>query len=106
MGTAALLAYDFVDVEPIPEMIVDVIGLHAGDTGTFETTVFFEMDIRGFTSNGCSVVISENYYRRDVDGAREFQLAGDGSCEMPAVGSSGSVTVEPFTFRYPVRFDP
>jgi hypothetical protein len=84
---------------------VDLV--HEGETGTFPATVTATTrDDRMFaTPKTCMVTFTEHAATGESDQfAREFQVAGTGSCADAAVAGSSRVVIAPFSYRFPARW--
>jgi hypothetical protein len=88
---------------------VSVDDVREGETGTFPATVTAKL--RGGasyrTGATCTVTISEHVATGESDSfSRTFQTSGDGACTSAAteVGGAGTVTIEPFEFRFPAHW--
>jgi hypothetical protein len=91
--------------EPIAGVTVDVDEVTEGETGTFPATVEVRHeDDREWTATACTVTIDEHSYQSEDDFSKEYLATGSGECASPAEptggDATGTVTVEPFAFRF------
>ena len=85
-------------------------GLKEGQTGDVPASVTVKLrDGRKWAtaSAGCTAHVSEQSFLQMDEFGKQYQLTGTGECAaaaMPASGTSGTLTVAPFSFYFPARF--
>lgn len=95
---------------PVQQLLVDVPGLKAGLTGSMPAKATIRhTDGRQWSTaaSGCTVTVEGNDFVKDEELGKRYQLAGRGECASPAMptgSATGTVTLAPFTFRFPPRF--
>ncbi len=102
------------DYRPLQESIsqfdVEVPGIKKDLTGPFPAQVKVRVqDGRSWSTaaNACTVTVDKNVFVMDETMGKRYQLDGRGECTgtaMPSSTATGTVTIAPFTFRFPPRF--
>ena len=92
----------------VKTVVVEVSTVKEGQTGPFPAGV--EVDFRDgrkwkTAATTCTVRINEHVFEATAElGRKRYQASGDGDCAaaaMPLSGTTGTLTVAPFTFRFP-----
>lgn len=94
----------------IQQLVVEVPTLKKELTGPFPAQVEVRVpDGRRWSTAAaaCTVTVEMNAYVDQDQFAQKYQLAGRGECAsdaMPSGSAAGTVSIAPFTFRFPARF--
>lgn len=96
---------------PISQLVVNVSSVKAEMTGPFPASAEVRLpDNRKWTTAAaaCTVTVeSSTYVQTQEFGGKRYQLTGRGECAaaaMPQSPATGTVTIAPFTFRFPAQF--
>lgn len=102
---------DFLPLQAaIQRFVVEVPTLKADQTGAFPAQLKIGLpDGRSYntTTTACTVTIESNALVRQESLGKQYQLEGRGECAgaaMPTGSATGTVTIAPFTFRFPAQF--
>lgn len=94
----------------IQQLVVELPGAKKDLTGPLPAQVKVRVpDGRMWSTaaGACTVTVESNSFVEQEQFAQHYQLAGRGECAsaaMPAGAATGTVTIAPFTFRFPARF--
>lgn len=94
----------------VKQFVVDLPTLQANMTGPFPAKVSVRhSDNRQWNTamNGCTVTVETHEFVKEEEFAKKYKITGRGECANPAMPSgsaSGTVTISPFTFSFPPRF--
>ena len=96
---------------PVSQLTVKVSSVKAEMTGPFPASFEVRLpDNRKWATAAaaCTVTVeSSTYVSTDELGSKRYQLAGRGECAaaaMPQSAATGTVTIAPFTFRFPAQY--
>ena len=94
----------------IQQLVVELPTVKKGLTGPFPAQVKVRVpDGRMWSTaaTACTVTVEVNSFVKDEEIGQRYQLEGRGECAseaLPSSTASGTVTIAPFTFRFPPRF--